>query len=519
MSGNSNIILQVDKLTKTFSGVRALNQVSFDLREGEVHSICGENGAGKSTLIKCLSGIWRHGSYDGTITVEGREVVFNRVSDSERAGIAVIYQELALVKEMTIAENIFLGNEPTVAGIIDWNIVFSQTRKLLDQYGLKLDPAAVIGDLGVGQQQLVEIVKALSKNRKILLLDEPTAALTETEVDILLNIIRDLKKKGISCIYISHKLDEVFAISDRITILRDGESVTTVEASSSSKHEVIKHMVGREITQLFPRRPSTPGETRLEVKNLNVYDDSSRKKILHDISFDVKAGEVLGFGGLMGAGRTELIMHIFGAYGRRLDGSVTLNGKSLDATTPAKSIANGLMLVSEDRKRYGLVMENSIGFNQSLASLGSFLFMGMFIDGNREVIKNRELFKSLRVKAPGLDSIVAGLSGGNQQKVVLAKALMTGPSVIFLDEPTRGIDVGAKQEVYELINLLTDSGKAVVLVSSELPELMGMSDRMIILSNGHIGGEFKRGEGGQQAMLEAAMKFHKHLIKEKVDNE
>ncbi len=505
---NSNIILQVEKLTKTFPGVRALNQVSFDLREGEVHSLCGENGAGKSTLIKCLSGIWTHGSYDGTIKVDGREAVFNGVSDSEHAGIAVIYQELALVKEMTIAENIFLGNEPTKAGIIDWNIIFSETRKLLDRYGLKLDPASVVGELWVGQQQLVEIVKALSKNRKILLLDEPTAALTETEVDILLNIIRDLRKKGITCVYISHKLDEVFAISDRITILRDGESVTTLEASKSNKHEVIKHMVGREITQLFPRRQANPGKPLLEVKNLNVYDDINEKKILHDISFEVKAGEVLGFGGLMGAGRTELIMHIFGAYGRRLDGNVMLDGKSLDATTPAKSIASGLMLVSEDRKRYGLILDQGIGFNQSLASLGSFLSIGLFIDGNREVKKNWELFKSLRVKAPGLDSVVGGLSGGNQQKVVIAKALMTGPSVIFLDEPTRGIDVGAKQEVYELVNQLTDSGKAVVLVSSELPELMGMSDRMIILSEGHIGGEFNRGEAEQHKMLEAAMKFH-----------
>jgi D-xylose transport system ATP-binding protein len=507
MSLNPNVILQVETLTKAFPGVRALHRVSFDLREGEIHSLCGENGAGKSTLIKCLSGIWPHGSYQGTIRVDGQEALFHGVADSEHAGIAVIYQELALVKEMTIAENIFLGNEPTVAGIIDWNIVFSETRKLLDHYGLNLDPAAIVGTLGIGQQQLVEIVKALSKNRKILLLDEPTAALTETEVDILLDIIRDLRKKGITCVYISHKLDEVFAISDRITILRDGESVTTLDASASDKHEVIKHMVGREITQLFPRRPTRPGKTLLEVKALNVYDDIGEKHILHDITFHVRAGEVLGFGGLMGAGRTELIMHIFGAYGRRRSGSVMLDGKSLDGTTPAKSIAAGLMLVSEDRKRYGLVPDQSIGFNQSLASLGSFLSFGMFIDGNREVMRNREFFTSLRVKAPGLDSSVNGLSGGNQQKVVIAKALMTEPSVIFLDEPTRGIDVGAKQEVYELVNLLTDNGKAVVLVSSELPELMGMSDRMIILSEGHIGGEFKRGEAEQHTMLEAAMKF------------
>jgi D-xylose transport system ATP-binding protein len=508
MSLNHNILLQVETLSKTFLGVHALNQVSFDLREGEVHALCGENGAGKSTLIKCLSGIWPHGSYEGTIKIDGKEAMFQGVADSEHAGIAVIYQELALVQEMTVAENIFLGNEPTVAGIIDWNRIFAETRTLLDRYGLNLDPAAVVGKLGVGQQQLVEIVKALSKNRKILLLDEPTAALTGTEVDILLDIIRDLRKTGITCVYISHKLDEVFAISDRITILRDGESVTTLDAASTNKHDVIKHMVGREITQLFPRRPARPGQPLLEVKNLNVYDDLGERQILHDITFQARAGEVLGFGGLMGAGRTELVMHLFGAHGRRLSGTVTLNGTSWDGTTPAKSIAGGLMLVSEDRKRYGLVLDQSIGFNQSLASLGAFLAFGLFIDGNREVKKNRELFAALHVKAPGLDSSVSGLSGGNQQKVVLAKALMTEPSVIFLDEPTRGIDVGAKQEVYELINLLTDHGKAVVLVSSELPELIGMSDRMIILSQGHIGGEFTRGEAAQSVMLEAAMKFH-----------
>lgn len=499
-------LLQVDSLTKRFPGVLALDRVSFDLEAGEVHSLCGENGAGKSTLIKCLSGIWEHGSYEGAIRVDGNEAKMLSIRDAETLGIGVIYQELALVAEMTVAENIFLGSEPTnAAGLIDWHEMYSRTKSLLSEYNLELDPAARVGDLGIGHQQLVEIVKALSKNTRILLLDEPTAALTETEVEILLGIIRGLKSKGVTCVYISHKLDEVFAISDRVTVLRDGSSIATHRAVDTDKSQIIEQMVGREIKDLFPKRTSHPGKTILSVKNLTVADETSGKTIIHDLSFSVRAGEVLGFGGLMGAGRTELVMHLFGALGTRVSGSVLLDGEPLENHSPSDSIRRGMMLVTEDRKRYGLVLEKDIGFNQSLASLEQFT-KGLFVNELAEVQTNWKHFKALRVKAPGLEYRSGGLSGGNQQKVVLAKALMTEPQLILLDEPTRGIDVGAKLEVYELINQLTEEGKAVILVSSELPELLGMSDRVVVLSEGKRGGEFDSpSTTSQNEILTAAM--------------
>jgi D-xylose transport system ATP-binding protein len=497
--------LEVSGLTKHFGSVQALNNVSFDLRAGEVHALCGENGAGKSTLIKCLSGIWPGGSYTGEIKVNGQVVNFQGIRDTEKAGLAVIYQELALVREMTVAENIFLGAEPTNAwGGIDWNKMYTDAHRLLKQYGLHLDPAARVGDLGIGEQQLIEIVKALAKDTKILLLDEPTAALTETEVEVLLKIIRDLRSRGVTCVYISHKLDEVFAIADRITVLRDGSSISTLDAATTNKSEVIQNMVGRKIEDLFPRRSTEPKEVLLKVSSLTVKDETEDRVVLDNISFEVRAGEVLGIGGLMGAGRTELVMHLFGAFGKRTSGEVQLKGKTFPACQPAQAIANGMMLVSEDRKRYGLVLEKDIGFNQSLASL-SQLLKGIFVNQLKEANRNWELFKALKVKAQGLETVVGTLSGGNQQKVVLAKALMTNPDVIFLDEPTRGIDVGAKLEVYELINRLTAEGKAVVLVSSELQELMGMSDRILVLSSGKIGGEFTSAQAQQHLILEAAM--------------
>ncbi len=498
-------VLEVRKLTKKFPGVLALNQVSFDLEAGEVHALCGENGAGKSTLIKCLSGIWTADTYEGEIVVNGKTANFHGIKDAEDVGIGVIYQELALVREMTVAENIFLGSEPTDAiGRIDWLKVYSDTQALLKKYNLELNPTAKVVDLGIGQQQLVEIAKALLKNTKILLLDEPTAALTESEVDILLEIIADLRNRGVTCVYISHKLDEVTRIADRVTVLRDGASIGTSPIKEIDKPEIIRRMVGRSIDDLFPRRASSPGDVILKVEDLNVFDPLEHKMRLHDIHFEVRAGEVLGFGGLMGAGRTELIMHLFGAFGERKSGTVEFRSQTHRNITPAKAIEAGMMMVSEDRKRYGLVLDKDIGFNQSLASLNKFSHR-FFIDQNAETVTNKELFESLRVKAPNLESVVGGLSGGNQQKVVLAKALMTDPKLVFLDEPTRGIDVGAKLEVYELINQLTAEGKAVILVSSEMPELMGMSDRIIVLSEGRIGGEFISTETNQEELLQAAM--------------
>jgi D-xylose transport system ATP-binding protein len=500
-------ILSAQNITKRFPGVVALKDVSFDLEPGEIHALCGENGAGKSTLIKLLSGIHAHGSYEGELRVGGELAQFRAIKDAERAGIAVIYQELALVEGMSVAENIFLGREPRRLGLIDWGEVFRGAKALLERFKVNIDPAAPCERLGIGEKQLVEIVKALAKESQILILDEPTAALAEHEVLVLLEILRDLRTRGIACIYISHKLDEVFAIADRITVLRDGSSVATKAASATSKAEVIRHMVGREIADLFPRRIGRvvkDSSAAFEVKGLSVTDARTGIPRLKDVSFAVAPGEVLGIGGLMGAGRTELLMHLFGAWGSRRSGGVFLSGDPLPNTYPAAIIKKGVALVSEDRRRYGLVLDETINFNLSLSSLDSIRSAGL-VDASQEYQRNQATFTSLRVKAPNLDTTVGKLSGGNQQKVVLGKALLAEPKVIFLDEPTRGIDVGAKLEIYELINQLTDQGKAVVLVSSELPELIGMSDRIIMLREGVVAREFKRGEFDQERLMAAAL--------------
>ncbi len=406
---------------------------------------------------------------------------------------------------MTVGENIFLGSEPrTKGGLIDWPKVHREARLLLQKFKVDLDPGLPVAKLGVGQKQLVEIVKALSKNSQILILDEPTAALAEHEVMILLEILRDLRSRGIASIYISHKLDEVFAICDRITVLRDGSSVITLEARQTNKAEIIRHMVGREITDLFPRRRSKLGAPVLEVENVSATHPHTAGNFLSEISFSVRAGEVLGIGGLMGAGRTELLMHLFGVWGQRENGTVRLDGRDLRGCKPDEIIRRGMVLVSEDRRRYGLILDKTIGFNLSLSSLRN-LTSHRLIDQGLEFKRNDHFFQSLRVKAPTMEGLVSKLSGGNQQKVVVGRALMTEPRVIFLDEPTRGIDVGAKLEIYEIINQLTDAGKAVVLVSSELPELIGMSDRILMLHEGRVGGEFSRAEATPEKLLAAAM--------------
>jgi D-xylose transport system ATP-binding protein len=499
------MVLRAQHLIKQFPGVTALSDVSFDLAEGEIHALCGENGAGKSTLIKLLSGIHPHGSYQGRIEVGGVEARFHSIADATRAGISVIYQELALADEMTVAENIFLGCEPRRSGgLVDWPRMFREAKALLDRFQVDLNPEAAVGSLGVGQKQLVEIVKALGKNSRILILDEPTAALAEHEVQVLLEILRDLRRRGIACIYISHKLEEVFAIADRITVLRDGCSIGTRKAAETSQGEVIAQMVGRELKDLFPRRSPARGEVLLSVRQLSVKDASGRDR-LHDLSFDLHEGEVLGLGGLMGAGRTELLMHLHGAWGRRSGGTVTLAGKKLPQGGPEQTLAAGMALVSEDRRRFGLVLEQGIGFNLSLSSLAE-VTQNALIQARLETQRNRAMFDQLRIKASGLDAIVGRLSGGNQQKVVIGRALLTSPRVILLDEPTRGIDVGAKLEVYEWVNQLTAQGCAVLLASSELPELIGMSDRILMLANGRISGSFSRAEATQEKLMQAALK-------------
>jgi D-xylose transport system ATP-binding protein len=497
-------LLEARGITKRFPGVVALRDVSFDLRPGEIHALCGENGAGKSTLIKLLSGLHPFGSYEGELFFDGAPAQFGSIADAQRTGLAVIYQELALVGELTVGENLFLGDEPRRGVLIDWDRVWRESRALLARVGLDLAPDTLVSELGVGSQQLVEIAKALGKNARVLILDEPTAALAEQEVEILLNLLRDLRRRGIACIYISHKLDEVFAVADRITVLRDGATITTLATAATNKPEVIRAMVGREITELFPRHAAHPGEVLLAVEGLSAAATRGGPARLHDVSFNVHAGEVLGIGGLMGAGRTELLMHLFGAWGWRLGGRVLLGDRPLDADSPVAALAAGLVLASEDRKRYGLILAESIGFNLSLSSI-TRLRRGALIDEEREAHANQGLFASLRVKAPSLETAVGTLSGGNQQKVVLGKALMTEPRVVFLDEPTRGIDVGAKIEVYALINELTAQGKAVVLVSSELPELMGMSDRILMLHDGRVGGSFTKAEATPERLLAAAM--------------
>lgn len=513
-------LLEARDLVKKFPGVIALKGVNFALAVGEVHALCGENGAGKSTLIKLLAGIHPHGSYEGELRVDGQPAVFRSIRDAEAVGIAVITQEFALVDELSVAENIFLGRAPRRRLRVDWLEMQQRAAALLKDFGLALAPETPVRELGIGQKQLVEIVRAMDKKSRVLVLDEPTAALTEQEVAVLLGHLRRLRAQGTTCVYISHKLDEVFAIADRITILRDGASIVTLTTKDATIPTVIKHMVGREITDLFPRKQGgarPPGaherievnalhpQPVLSVRNLSVAPAKGAPAFLKNLSFDLHPGEVLGFGGLMGAGRTELLMHLFGACGHRLGGEVTLRGESHARPTPGESIRRGLVLASEDRRRYGLVLQQEIGFNLSLSSLRALTRAGGRLDRPAEEVDNQKFFDSLRVKAPGQHTRVGTLSGGNQQKVVLGKALMTSPTVVMLDEPTRGIDVGAKLEVYELINRLTAEGRAVILVSSELPELMGMSDRVIMLHEGAVGGEFTRADFTQEKLLAAAM--------------
>jgi len=500
----SSPLLSVRGLTKRFGGVTALSEVSFSLEAGEVHSLCGENGAGKSTLIKLLGGIHPYPSYEGEILLEGKPAQFRSTADAEAAGIAVIYQELALIPEMTVAENLMLGRLPTRRGVIDWDAVYRNAETVLREAQIDLDPGAKIADLGVGRRQLCEIAKAIGKKSRILILDEPTAALTEQEVKALLDFVLDLKKKGVSSIYISHKLDEVMAISDRVTVLRDGKSIVTIPGAECSQGKIISSMVGRQIEDLFPKRQSNPGDVLLKVDQLSVAEAKGEPAFLKEICLEVRAGEVLGIGGLMGAGRSELLMHLFGAWGKRLAGKVELLGQPLDAAPPHQILPQGLALVSEDRKRFGLVLDQSIGEQLTLSSLSRYSPGGL-LDAPKLYQEGTRLMSSLRIKAGDQEVVVGTLSGGNQQKVVIGKALLTEPRVLMLDEPTRGIDVGAKLEVYELVNQLTSEGKAVILVSSELPELLGMSDRIVMLCEGRAMGTFTREEANQEVLLRAAM--------------
>jgi D-xylose transport system ATP-binding protein len=484
--------LEMRNITKTFPGVRALDGVTFNLHKGEIHALVGENGAGKSTLMKVLAGVYPHPQYGGEILIEGQEQRYSGVRDAEKAGIAVIFQELSLVKEMSVGENIFLGREPRKFGVIRWEELYRRAQQLLDDLHLEIDPHTPIRNLGIGQQQLVEIAKALSHEAQILVLDEPTAALTDAEVETLFNILNKLRARGVGMIYISHKLHEVFRIGDRITVLRDGKTVGTNPTSQWTETQVIARMVGREVGDIFPTFDHLHGDVVFEVRNISVADPMvAGKKLVDNVSFSVKAGEVLGVAGLMGAGRSDLLMAIFGAHPGRVSGEIRIEGKRVRITSPAEAIRQGVGFVTEDRKRFGLVLDQTILKNMTLAGLRRI--SGRFVTSiDAESAAGERAMKDLRVKANSVFTIAGTLSGGNQQKVVLAKWLLTSPRVLFLDEPTRGIDVGAKQEIYAQINKLAITGLAIVLVSSELPEVLGLSDRVLVLHEGRVTGEFTR---------------------------
>ncbi len=497
-------LLEMKDIVKEFPGVKALDGVSFTLEAGEFHSLVGENGAGKSTLMKVLSGVYPAGTYEGQILIDDQPQQFRGIRDSENGGVAIIFQELSLVKELTVGENIFLGQEPSKFGVIDWSALYHRAATLLRELNLSIDPRVPVGSLGIGQQQLVEIAKALSKKARILVLDEPTAALTESEVETLFTILRKLKSDGVGMIYISHKLDEVFEMSDRVTVLRDGKTVATHAAADLNKEKVIQLMVGRDVGDIFPKIHHELGETALEVRNLTAYSpDDANKKLVDDVSFSVHKGEVLGVAGLMGAGRTELLMAIFGAWQGNYSRKIIVAGKEVSINSPAEAIEHGVAFVTEDRKRFGLILEQTIMDNMTLAGLKT-ISGRILTNRSREVMATRTPMQSLRIKANSPLTIAGTLSGGNQQKVVLGKWLLTGPKVLFLDEPTRGIDVGAKQEIYAEINKLSEQGLAIVLVSSELPEVLGLADRIIVLHEGKLTGEFLRQDATPEKVMTAA---------------
>ena len=504
-----NIILEMRSITKTFPGVKALDNVSFKVREGEIHALVGENGAGKSTLMKVLSGVYPAGTYEGEIHYAGELRQFKTISDSEHIGIIIIHQELALVPLLSIAENIYLGNEIATNGVIDWKQTFARTKELLAKVGLKEPPATLITDIGVGKQQLVEIAKALSKKVRLLILDEPTASLNETDSDALLKLLMEFRKQGMTSIIISHKLNEIKKVADKITILRDGGTVETLDCHHEdiSEDRIIKGMVGRDMEDRYPPREPKIGETLLEVKNWNVFHQQHRdRQFLHNVNFNVRAGEVVGIAGLMGAGRTETAMSIFGkSWGHKITGDVFMHGKQVDVSTIPKAIDAGLAYVTEDRKHLGLVLIDDILHNTTLSNLEAVSSAGV-IDDHEERRVASDYRQKLRIRSHSIYQETVNLSGGNQQKVVLSKWLFTNPEVLILDEPTRGIDVGAKYEIYTIINQLAAEGKGILMISSEMPELLGTCDRIYVMNEGRIVAELSKAEASQESIMRAIMR-------------
>ncbi|MCR5301358.1 MAG: ATP-binding cassette domain-containing protein [Lachnospiraceae bacterium] len=507
----AKVILEMKNITKTFPGVKALDNVNLQVEEGEIHALVGENGAGKSTLMNVLSGIYPYGTYEGDIIYKGEVCKFNKIKDSEEKGIVIIHQELALIPYMSIGENMFLGNERGKAAAIDWNETYGEADKYLKMVGLSDSSRTLVKELGTGKQQLVEIAKALAKNAKLLILDEPTSSLNEKDSRALLDLLLRFKKEnGLTSIIISHKLNEVSYVADKITVVRDGSTIETLDKATEeiSEDRIIKGMVGREITDRFPKRHDvTIGDTMLEVKNWSVYHPLyPEKKVVDNVSFYVRKGEVVGIYGLMGAGRTELAMSIFGkSYGTGITGVMALNGRGINLKNAKEAIKNKIAYVTEDRKGNGLVLNNPIKINTTLANLDAVSDRSI-IDKDKEYQVAVEYKDKLRTKTPSVEQNVGNLSGGNQQKVLLAKWMFAEPDVLLLDEPTRGIDVGAKYEIYCIINDLVKAGKSVVMISSELPETIGMSDRIYVMNEGKFVGELKQEEASQESIMACIMR-------------
>ncbi|WP_417898019.1 sugar ABC transporter ATP-binding protein [Bacillus haimaensis] len=503
----SEFILEMNQISKEFTGVKALSDVNFKVGTGEIHCLIGENGAGKSTLMKVLSGVYPYGTYEGDIVFEGDVQQFNKISDSVKTGIAIIYQELALFPDLTVYENIFAGNEVKHGGFIDWNKTIVEAKKLLEKVKLDITPDTLVKDLSVGKRQLVEIAKALSKDVKLLILDEPTAALNEDDSENLLDLLRDLKKQGITCIMISHKLKEVISIADKATVIRDGKTICTLDGAKGEITEsvIIKNMVGREIADIYPKRPDQViGEKILELHNWSAYDPQLGRQVVKNVNMHVKKGEIVGIAGLMGSGRTELALSIFGnAKGYKLQGDIVWDGNSSMLKHTSDAIKAGIAYVTEDRKGDGLFLLQDIKSNITAANLKGIASSGVINDN--EEIKVADGYKdSLHIKASSLEQLVGNLSGGNQQKVSIGKWLFVGPKLLILDEPTRGIDVGAKFEIYTVMNKLIDTGLSIIMISSELGEVLGMSDRVYVMAQGEIKGELAIADADQERIMQLA---------------
>lgn len=507
-------ILDMQDITKLFPGVKALDRVNIKVKEGEIHALVGENGAGKSTLMNVLSGIYPHGDYTGRIIFQGKECIFKDIKDSERKGIAIIHQELALIPYLSIGENIFLSHENSKMGFINWSKTHSMATDMLKRVRLNDNSHTLIKDISVGKQQLVEIAKALAKKTTLLILDEPTAALNEEDSNNLLGLILELKKEGLTSILISHKLNEVMKVADSITILRDGATIETIDRKDEelSEDRIIKCMVGRKLMDRFPKHVSNKGEIVFEVKNWNVYDPLiPGRKLIKDVNIVVRKGEVVGFSGLMGSGRTELAMSIFGkSYGTRISGTIIKDGKEIVFNNVRQAIDHGLAYATEDRKSAGLILIDDIKRNISLPNYKK-LKRRILIDDNKEIMAAEDCRKKLNIKSSSILQKTGNLSGGNQQKVVLSRWIFAEPDVLILDEPTRGIDVGAKYEIYTIINKLADEGKSIIFISSEMPEILGICDRIYVMNDGRIVGELSREEASQESIMKCIMQSNREV--------